>query len=810
MGISQPSWPTAVKALLVTSCLTAPALARAQDARAPQGGGSTGEIVVTAQKREQSLQQVPISIQALTTARLDQLQVRDFKDVVAYLPSVAIGEGSTGIPGNTNFIFRGVATDAGLIASATLPTVGIYLDEQPVTSISGNLDIHAYDIARVEALAGPQGTLYGASSEAGTIRIITNKPNPNHFSASYTAVLNQIIDHGIGGQIEGYVNAPIVPGKAALRAGAWYEHDGGYISNDPHVRTFPTSGITQNNSALLGKDLNEVDIYGARAALGIDLNDAWTVTPSVIAQQSTWKGSFRSDDTKIGELAVGHFFPEYGHDTFYQAGGVITGRISDFELTSAGYYLSRSQADRHDYSDYGFYYDAIYGSGAYFKDAAGNYIDPSQLQLDHTHTTKLSQEVRLASPQDKHVRGIVGAFYQRATQEEENNYQVLNLAPGLSIPGHPGTAWLTRENRVDRDYAVFGQVDVDVTSKLTLTGGLRGYAYDNDLIGFYGVSSTLGTTSTGVKHCIGYGSGLGPYGAGLAVVPGTPCTDLGVLTSDGAIVPKASTGDGYTWRANATYKFDRDHLVYFTASTGFRPGGINRAGTAAPFGADRLTNYEFGTKNSFLDRRLTLNLTGFWEVWDNVQVTYQAPGGSGVASIINAGGARSRGIEGDFSYRTPSGLSLSGSGTYVDAALTTALYNGGLLAPAGTRLPLTPRFKGDVIGRYDWTWHSDIKAHAQLAVSYTGMRTSVISVRDDALTGDLPAYTTLEAAIGAQRGAMSLELFVRNLTDSRGQTSRAAECNIHYCGPSRVDATGEIYRVYIQPRTIGLRFGQTF
>ncbi len=803
-----------VGSLLATTGLSAAAQAAPSNTVPVLGAGAAtaaddGMIVVTAQKRAQNLQNVPISIQALTSQKLDQLQVRNFVDYVAYLPSVNFTTGSNGLPGNTSVVFRGIATDGGLVASATLPTVGVYLDEQPVTSVSGALDIHIYDIARVEALAGPQGTLFGASSEAGTLRIITNKPDPNKFSASYTLEGNHILSHGSGGSAEAYVNVPIVDGKVALRAVGWYERTGGYIDNARHIRTFASSGITQDNKALVGNDLNATDVYGLRAQLGIDLDDNWTVTPSIMAQDTHWNGSFRSDDTKVGELKVGHFFPEFGHDGFYQTGLTITGKISDFDITYAGYYADRHRGDHHDYSDYGFYYDAIAGSGAYIKDNAGHLIDPSQLDIDHAHSTKLSQELRIASPSDKRVRGIAGLFYQRQTQLEENDFLTPGFATNLSVPGRPGQVWLTLENRVDRDYAAFGQLDFDVTDKLTLTAGARAYKFDNTLIGFYGVNTTF--FGTGVRQCLARAAGGGPYGVGPAAVPGTPCTNLGVLNADGTISPKRSKGTGGTWRANATYKFDSDHLLYATASSGFRPGGINRAGAASAFDADHLFNYEIGTKNNFMDRHITLNVTAFWEDWHGVQVTYQVPGGSGVAQITNAGGARSRGIEGDFSVRTDGGFSLTGAATYADAKLTAPLFTGSPIpsAPSGTRLPLTPQFKGNLIGRYEFD-AGTYRLHGQLAGAYTGERTASIVVNDATKLGKLPSYFTLEASAGADKSGFSFEVYVRNLTNSRGQQSRAAECNINYCGPSSYDPVGEVYRVYIQPRTIGVRFGQKF
>ena len=390
---------TLLQTLLVSTVLASGTNAWAQSPakQAPPQIDPT-EIIVTAQKRSENLQRVPLNIQALTAKKLEDLQVRNFADYVAYLPSTSYTTGTTGTPGNASASFRGVVTDGGLYLSGTLPTVGTYLDEQPITSVVGTVDIHVYDIARVEALAGPQGTLYGASSEAGTIRIISNKPDPHKASGSYDLELNKIFHGGIGGQAEGYFNLPIVKDRVALRTVGWYEHTGGYIDNVLRSRRFPTSGIVQTNSATVKDNANDVDIYGLRAQLGIDLDDNWTVTPSVIYQKSHWNGSFMSDDTKVGELKTAHYFPEYGRDEFIQAGGTITGKLADLDVTYAGYYMDRRRADQNDYADYGYFYDLVAGSGSGVVNNAGQLIDPSQVNRNHAHLTKHSQELRVATP----------------------------------------------------------------------------------------------------------------------------------------------------------------------------------------------------------------------------------------------------------------------------------------------------------------------------------------------------------------------------------------------------------------------------
>src|ERR1700751_1685516 len=201
----------------IFACLNA---AQAQEAAS---SGTLEDVVVTAQKRTESLQNVPLSITALGTQQLEELHVQNVDDYIQYLPSVSIK--TTG-PGQDKVYMRGVASGGDGVHDGSAPSVGVYLDEQPVTTIQGVLDIHVYDIARVEALAGPQGTLYGASSEAGTLRIITNKPEFNTFKAGYDLQGNTVKHGDPGYSAEGFVNLPI-GSSAAIRLVGWYEKEGG-------------------------------------------------------------------------------------------------------------------------------------------------------------------------------------------------------------------------------------------------------------------------------------------------------------------------------------------------------------------------------------------------------------------------------------------------------------------------------------------------------------------------------------------------------------------------------------------------------
>src|SRR5215469_1938972 len=253
-----------VTALLTTSVLTGIGPAIAQ-----QTASNTGveTIIVTAQKRSENMQKVPLSIQALSTQKLEDLHITDFNDYVKFFPSVTYTTGGAGggndAPGFANVSMRGIVSGNDGNHSGPLPTVGVYLDEQPITTIGGTLDPVLYDINRVEVLSGPQGTLYGASSEAGTIRIITNKPSTSGLSAAYDVQGNTVAHGGEGYTAEGYVNVPLAS-NAAIRIVAWSEHDAGYIDNVASTRTYPGNlgvgvpPITINNFPYAKKDFNGV------------------------------------------------------------------------------------------------------------------------------------------------------------------------------------------------------------------------------------------------------------------------------------------------------------------------------------------------------------------------------------------------------------------------------------------------------------------------------------------------------------------------------------------------------------------------
>ncbi|WP_309601787.1 TonB-dependent receptor domain-containing protein [Sphingomonas sp.] len=799
-----PNYRHTAMALLATTMLVAPAMAQDAPAAAPTTPPATATapavdedaIVITATKRSENLQDVPIAITALTTKTLDDLQVNSFDDYARLVPSLSYK--SSG-PGSSNVYFRGVASGENGNHSSSLPSVGTYLDEQPITTIQGALDIHVFDIARVEALAGPQGTLYGASSQAGTVRIITNKPD---FSGLYGAVnleVNSVSHGGIGYTGEGFINIPIATNVAA-RIVAWNRHDAGYIDNIAGSLTFPSSGIVFNNARFVEKDYNDVDTYGARAALRIDLDDNWTITPQIMAQRQVSNGSF-AEESGLKHLQTMQFNPERFDDKWAQGSLTVQGKIGNFDVTYAGAYMERKVTGESDYVDYAYFYDALAGYGNYFYDNGGNLVNPNQYIQSDDKFTKQSHELRFTSPSDKRLRVVGGLFYQRQTHHIVQNYIIDNIADSITVPTTESNIWLTNQFRVDRDYAVFGEVAFDITPKLTITGGGRLYKFDNTLVGFFGFRSP-GYSSNPIYNC----SFFGPP------TVGGPCNN----------VDKRTKGDGFVHRLNLTYKPNDDLLFYATWSRGFRPGGINRRGSLPPYQPDFLNNYEAGAKISF-GRGSHFNFAVYQEDWKAVQLSFL--GANGLTEIRNAGDARIRGLEADLFLKLAPGLTWSTGASYNDAKILdnfcriatgpsdcSAPGGNELLAPGGTQLPLTAKFKGNSRVRYEWNASSDLKAHVQAVASYEGKRRRDLRVIENEIYGNMKAYAEVDFSAGLDKGSWSVDLYMKNAFDSRGQISKSIQCAETVCGdPDGITSIGpKIYTTVTRPRTIGLRIGRKF
>jgi iron complex outermembrane recepter protein len=796
-----------------------------------QDSGGLEEVVVTAQKRAENMQDVPISIDAIGNEKLEELNIRNFTDYVRMLPSVAatpsIGAGA----GFSAVYMRGIVTGGDGQATTSQPSVGTYLDEQPVTTIQGNLDLHLYDIARVEALAGPQGTLYGASSQSGTIRIITNKPEIGKFSAGYALEGNMVDDGGNGYVAEGFVNVPLGD-RAALRLVGWKTKEAGWMDNLRGTRLYAgdvstaADDFTVDNTSLAKDDYNTLDTLGARAALRIELNDNWTLTPTAQMQEQKSRGSWGDDlsDFAPGTYAVKHFREEYVKDKWYQLGLTVEGQIGSFDVTYSGNYLNRDVDASFDYSDYSYWYDNLYTSGYFaglFLNNAGGRPNPSHSFINNDAYSKQSHELRLSTDQSKRLRGLLGFFYQK---QEHDFEQPFGNIPGLADSmlmnrdepngeKFPGVVYLNSLDRVDTDKAVFGQIAYDLTDSLELTVGARFFEPEVTVNGFFGYglgfSPARAPTGSEPGAIANGGSGaFSPMGQGWSRNGEYRCkSQVAYKDAPCQNVAKGISESEHISRANLRWKASDDAMFYLTWSEGYRPGGINRNPFAGDYISDFLTNYELGWKTTWLDNRLQFNGALFMQSWDDFQIGFQ--GANGITQVANGPSAEVNGVETQLQWLPVDDLLISATAAFYDSELKDDYSNfdaaGNVVsvnAPKGTALPITPKFKGNLVARYGFNV-GDFDAHVQGSVAHAGKAASRLALDANAIIGDIEANTTLDFSAGIARDSYTLEFFVQNLSNEDAALYKTSQCAESVCGV-------QPYGVRPQPRTFGLKFTQKF
>ena len=805
---------------MLAGAIAVPAHAAAVDGSAPEAapasatGSAIGEIVVTATHKSESLQKVAISIQALDTTKLEQNHVASFADYANMLPSVSF---ETLGPGRSQPFFRGISVSGGQAS-----TVGLYLDDMPITSTGANPEVHVYDLERVEALSGPQGTLFGASSLAGTIRLITAKPKFDKIEAGMDLEVNKFGKGDSGGTVEGFINLPLTS-NLAIRLMGFYEKTGGYINNTRGVYHYQSVPITIDNKALVQNGYNPDEEHGGRVALAWQPAPGWTITPEITYQYLNAKGGYNFDP-RVGDLAVHDYSPTWLIDHWYQAELSIQGKIGDFDIVSATGYFSRTNSNANDYTYYSVTYDKAVAAGnvgnyySNFTDKNGHFINPTQQYYGHEHDTKFTQETRLSTPKSWPFQLTIGGFYQYQGLSYDDDYYIPGLSTALNtgVPGtyppfspalngvySPDVYYLVEQDRHFKDGAAFAEGNVNLTSTLKVTAGIRYFVSDNGTYGFDGTWSSADNPdkahqANGTPGCwnedpnVLYGKFIHP-------------TRLSCINTDANY---HQTGE--THKLSLSWQFEPSKMLYATYSTGFRPGGGNRLANAAPYKADTLANFEAGWKLTF-GHQFRWNGAIYYEKWNGIQYVVIPPGYQGAGVTVNAGNARVYGMETDFEWRPIDGLTLSANGAYNNAALssnfcdlvsrtdlairpTCSTYGVDLAASVGTRLPRQPKFKGSATARYDFGG----KAFVQAQALHQSGSTSDLDVSNDALLGDTAGFTTFNFSAGATVNKISIEAFIENAFDNRGILSKNTFCSIQYCSGSS--------RSYpIKPQFFGMR-----
>jgi outer membrane receptor protein involved in Fe transport len=721
----------AVLAALSAGATGSTAYAATEETKA--SGLEIADIVVTAQRRSESVQNVPITIQALSSETLSQLSVTTFDDMVKYLPNVQL---STNGPGQGNIFMRGLALgSAGTQSSGTIglyPNVAVYLDDQSGQLPGRNLDVYAADLERVEVLEGPQGTIFGGGAEAGVLRYITNKPKLNKTEGNFEATYGTTAHGDPNSGFTAVLNLPLITDTLAVRAVMYNETRGGYINNVPSTFTrrntdlgiyyannpgggVPADSVVINNNAIAKNAINPVKYQGTRISALWNINDDWNVLVSQSYQNIEADGVFYqmpkgSEGQSLNPLEVTLFNPSYNKDKFSNTAWTVNGKIGDLKAVYTGGYLVRTVDQVQDYTNYarGVYADyyQCYGPGSGVYSAAAGYaiygtgdtkltskcFSPSSTWREQERNEHTTHEFRLSTPDDWRMRAIGGAYYEnlRIYDQTDWYYKSIPNCPAGVVPGTgygcmgnvatiPGTTVNNPGTRNDND-GFFEDVQ-------------RGYkqtaffaSVDYDLI------PKVLTATVGARH---YKYELDQKG--------TVATSFGCFENTSGCYAYShnmdaehlnSTYSGTTKRANLTWHVTSDAMVYGTWSQGYRPGGFNRTtgkalyeaidngnGTYSKgpaqylkpltFAPDQLENKEVGFKTQFFNHRLQVNGSVYQEDWKNVQTGLFNPGVLGNLTLaVNGADYRVKGFELQTTARVTEGLTVTGALSYNDAVQT--------------------------------------------------------------------------------------------------------------------------------------------
>lgn len=714
-------------------------------------------VTVTAQKREEDLQDVAASVQAFDEAAIERLNISRFEDYARFAPSLSY---ATQGPGRTKLVIRGVAESSSSRSGES--SAGIYLDEQPVTSNAQTPDVRIVDVERIEVLSGPQGTLYGASSQSGTLKIITNKPDPGVFEGSAEVTAKTLEEGGASYDLQAMVNLPLVADRLALRIVAFQGEEGGSVDNVPGL----TPGGTLANTDAAGDDLDSIRTTGGRAALRLEAAPDWSLTASYAFQSSEADG-LSDYDPLVGDLQTVKFFDEFYKDDWNQAALTAEGDLGFASLIVTASHFRRD-------------IDSIADSTAYMQFLTGLAVadpvayvaydfgaDPTGFYDFRLKERRSALEARLASRADagSRLNWLIGAFYEtiEADTVAGANVRDYPLTPSFAsyaaYLSAPTDIYFFQQVGYDQDQAaVFGEVSYRLTDQLTATIGARYFDANNDL-----------RIATEI-----------PQG-------------LPIEQSD-APAPES----GFTPKLNLAWTPGEDLLAYATYSQGFRLGGANRdrENLAVPkqYDADKLTNYELGLKAGLLGGRVQVNGAAFFMTWDDFQLEIRNPDPDTFYFVTaNVGQAEISGAEIQVDARLTERLQAGLAGTLLSAQLSepTAFLD----APAGARLPVTPEQKASVYGEYRWPL-GRLSGEAYLRADYSYTGSSVNSIDQDSAR-ELEAYSQVNLQAGLEFETWTLTVFANNLGDARGLT---------YLSP----ADYENSRTSIRPREFGVTLSKSF
>jgi iron complex outermembrane receptor protein len=786
-------------ALASVAAPRAPALDAAAAADVASGG-RLQEVVVTARKREENLQDVPLSIDVFTKKDLQNLAITSFDDYAQKVPSISFIR--TG-PGTQLFVMRG-ASDGSNPNYANTSSTGFFVDDMSLSWQGAQPDLHLYDIERIEVLNGPQGTTYGAGSMSGAIRYITNKPDVNTFSAGVDFDGGKIQGGQNNWTYEGFVNVPLVAGVVGFRASAFSDSHGGFINNQLTTRTW-VNGAVSDNALWARNDYNREHVEGGRTALKAVLGDRWSALLTYEFQRQHTLGAW-DQDPLLAARTVARFGPESNEFQSKMLQFHVDGDVGIGDLVFASTYWSLPRRQWNEYSQY----EENFNAGAknvpptgfpgtqegftclddpYFGTQYVGCNPATQFYSYNINPARWSDELRLASKSGGRFHWLAGLYWEKTTDKAYNNtyympglqYQgtafqsYLNYY-GLTQPTLPPGVWYAYIERSDYlQTDEFANISFDLTDKLNVEAGTVHFHSDSK---YY-----------------------------------TPYFQFAYATS----APSTSISDSHKWNSKfgINYKITNKAMVYADFGQGFRDGGSNTGdpqscytppsgvpGVPPKYVPDTLNNYELGWKTTNLNGRLLWNGAAYLMDWKQLQSLIYDPLICPSASFnINVGDARIYGMESNVDYKINDNWSLQASGNYTDARVTSAV-NPNYQPYVGERLPFAPYFSWSWNARYEQPLGAKLRGYAQFDMAHKGDMWNGLNPNDKN-TG-LPrilqaAYTLMNLRFGfTPVGAHWLaELYVTNLTNKNA---------IVYSNTGNFD----LRLTTNQPRVVGLRVNYRF
>ena len=814
---------------------------------AGQSQATVEEIVVTARKKAEGLQDVPVSVSAITEETLEEKGVNVFEDYLLQLPGVTSGGSG---PGNNTIYIRGLASTTPALTTAGVaglaPNVSFYLDEQPLAQPGRNLDVYAADISRVEVLSGPQGTLFGASSQSGVVRMITNKPVIGE-NLSSLEVEGRLTSGGDEGNKFEYMNNIPLGNSSALRFVAYRDHRGGYIDQVAGTRTvresarFRTADTVRANGLVVGsaragfqagadlsaaafktanaiekENANPVTYEGFRASVATQINDDWDALVSVATQDIDSEGVFFVDPN-LDDLEIQRYTDDTNSDSFDNMSLTLEGTVGDLEVIYAGAYTDRATNQNIDYTDYLFVgqYVPFYicdGVTNYTAVASPGTCQAPDMYVAHTGSTEVTtHEFRVNGDINDTTSFTAGVFQSDLEMIEHNeftypgsakldakyapNYPHTNPQPGQG--GNAGAGWYSQPGpynapiifvndilRTDEQFGVFGEVNIALQDDVELTLGAR----------YYDIAVDLEGSANGAYGNKGATSDTGGGGANLSVQYGPNNTN--------GYPDKAET-DGVIGKATLSWNPTEDTMYYVTWSEGFRPGLLNRpAGSTDSTGnysvpavtdTDEVTNFEFGWKATLMDGALRFNGSAFMVDITGLQSTIFDAAIVNLFFSDNAADAEISGVEGDFVYVTGNGLMLSGAFSILDTELTKSLVPTQDII-VGKELAFAPGYQANLAARKEWGMSSGNTGHWQAQMTVSDDSFSDIMEPNRAVQD---SYSLFNVRAGISNDDWTAEVYIDNVTDKRADIS-----NTFIFDRERVGI--------IKPRTLGIRYKKSF